>query len=211
MTRIDGRYERRHPAKAISALLMAAGFGPPAGHALISLLALNGLRVSGGHRRRHRAPGPRARTPDPDHHPQGRQGRLHPACAAYRPGDRPGPSVNTPKGRCSSPGTARHLHSRRLPRRRRPVTHRLPGHRSDHVAAATRRNCRVKELTFGTPDRTESQSFPPGGNREARRIDMSGPAVLSGLGAISLVVLAAGIALAGLAFHSRRCVSVPRA
>jgi len=37
------------------------------------------------------------------------------------------------------------------------------------------------------------------------------PVVLSGLGAITLVVLAAGIALAGLAFHSRRCVSVPRA
>ncbi len=40
---------------------------------------------------------------------------------------------------------------------------------------------------------------------------MSGPAVLSGPGAISLVVLAAGIALAGLAFHSCRCISVPRA
>ena len=30
----------------LGALLVAAGFGPPAGHALISLLALNGLRVS---------------------------------------------------------------------------------------------------------------------------------------------------------------------
>jgi site-specific recombinase XerD len=30
----------------LGALLVAAGLGPPAGHALISLLALNGLRVS---------------------------------------------------------------------------------------------------------------------------------------------------------------------
>ena len=30
----------------VGAILVAAGLGPPAGHALISLLALNGLRVS---------------------------------------------------------------------------------------------------------------------------------------------------------------------
>jgi integrase len=35
----------------------AGGLGPPANHALISLLALNGLRVSEGDRRGHRAPG----------------------------------------------------------------------------------------------------------------------------------------------------------
>jgi hypothetical protein len=44
----------------------------------------------GGHWRRYRAPGPGARAPDADHHPQGRQGRHHPAGAADRPGDRPG-------------------------------------------------------------------------------------------------------------------------
>ena len=44
----------------------------------------------GGHRCRYRAPGPGARPPDPDHHPQGRQGRHHPARAAHRPGNRPG-------------------------------------------------------------------------------------------------------------------------
>ena len=44
----------------------------------------------GGDRRGHRAPGPGARPPDPDHHPQGRQGRHHPARPAHRPGDRPG-------------------------------------------------------------------------------------------------------------------------
>src|SRR5580692_10706973 len=45
-----------------------------------------GLR---GHRRRYRAPGPGTRAPDPGHHPQGRQGRHHPARAPYRPRDRP--------------------------------------------------------------------------------------------------------------------------
>jgi hypothetical protein len=39
---------------------------------------------------RYRGPGPRARAPHPGDHPQGRQGRDHPAGAADRPGDRPG-------------------------------------------------------------------------------------------------------------------------
>ena len=73
----------------LGALLVAAGLGPPAEHALISLLALNGLPGIGGHRIRHRAPRPGTRAPDPDHHPQGRQGRHHPARPAHRPDDRP--------------------------------------------------------------------------------------------------------------------------
>jgi hypothetical protein len=44
----------------------------------------------GGHRRRHRAPGPGTRAPDPRHHPQGRQGRHGPARPAHRPRHRPG-------------------------------------------------------------------------------------------------------------------------
>jgi integrase/recombinase XerD len=48
----------------LGALLVAAGLGPASEHALISLLALNGLRDVGGRRRRYRAPGPRARPPD---------------------------------------------------------------------------------------------------------------------------------------------------
>jgi hypothetical protein len=44
----------------------------------------------GGHRRGHRAPGPGTRAPHPGHHPQGQQGGYHPACPAYRPGDRAG-------------------------------------------------------------------------------------------------------------------------
>jgi hypothetical protein len=53
------------------------------------------------YRRRHRAPRPGTRAPDPDHYPQGRQGRHHSARAAQRPGDRPGPSASAQKGRSS--------------------------------------------------------------------------------------------------------------
>jgi integrase len=74
----------------LGALLVAAGLGPPAEHALIFLLALNGLRVS------------EATGADIEHlglergHRTlvitllGRQGRHHPARAAHRQGDRPG-------------------------------------------------------------------------------------------------------------------------
>jgi site-specific recombinase XerD len=51
----------------LGALLVAAGLGPPAEHALISLLALNGLRVSEA--TRHRGNRHRARSPDAGHHP----------------------------------------------------------------------------------------------------------------------------------------------
>jgi integrase len=74
----------------LGALLVAAGLGVSAEHALISLLALNGLRVSEatganieglGVERGHRT---LVITP------QGRQGRHHPAGATDRTGDRPG-------------------------------------------------------------------------------------------------------------------------
>jgi len=72
------------------ALLVAAGPGPPAERALISLLALNGLRVPEaagadiGHPGLERGHRPLYRGP------QGRQGRDHPARPAHRTGDRPG-------------------------------------------------------------------------------------------------------------------------
>ncbi len=69
----------------------------------------SGLR---GHWHGHRAPGPRARPPDPGHHPQGRQGRHHPARPAHRPRHRPGhrrthgrPAV--PSRRWETAGSAR--------------------------------------------------------------------------------------------------------
>ncbi len=74
----------------LGALLVAAGLGQPAEHALISLLALNGLRVSEatganiealGVERGHRTLVINCR---------GRQGRHHPTRAARRPGDRLG-------------------------------------------------------------------------------------------------------------------------
>ena len=49
----------------LGALLVAAGLGPAAEHALISLLALNGFARLRSHRRRHRGHGHRARAPDP--------------------------------------------------------------------------------------------------------------------------------------------------
>ena len=74
----------------LGAMLVAAGLGPPPEHALISLLALNGLRVS------------EATGADIEHlglergHRTltitriGRQGRHHPGRTPHRPGDRPG-------------------------------------------------------------------------------------------------------------------------
>jgi len=54
----------------LGALLVAAGLGSPPEHALISLLALNGLRVSEA-TVRHRAPGPGTWPPDADDHRKG--------------------------------------------------------------------------------------------------------------------------------------------
>ena len=71
----------------LGALLVAAGLGLPAEHALISLLALNGLRVSEatgadieylGLERGHRTL---------THHPLGRQDRHHPSRTAHGTGD----------------------------------------------------------------------------------------------------------------------------
>jgi len=89
----------------LGALLVAAGLGPPTEHALISLLALNGLRVSEatgadiehlGLERGHRTLTITRR---------GRQGRHDTAGAAHGPGDRPG--HRRPDGRAGVPGCGR--------------------------------------------------------------------------------------------------------
>jgi len=69
------------------AILVAAGLGPAAEHALISLLALNGLRVpeAAGADIGHMGPGRGHRTLTRD--AQGRQGCHDPARAAYCPRD----------------------------------------------------------------------------------------------------------------------------
>ncbi len=133
----------------LGALLVAAGLGPPAEHALISLLALNGLRVSEatgadiealGVERGHRHPG---------RHPQGRQGRHHPARAAHRPGDRPGHRRTHRRADLPGPGGAAAGPARRWadrppgrpPRRdhqARRATH--PSSRVHH-RRANRQNC----------------------------------------------------------------------
>src|SRR6202167_389952 len=60
-------YESHAPAldrNEVGALLVAAGLGPAAEHALVSLPALNGLRVSEATGADIEAPGPGARPPD---------------------------------------------------------------------------------------------------------------------------------------------------
>ena len=124
----------------MGALLVAAGLGPPADHALISLLALNGLRVSEatgadienlGIERGHRTLvitrkggkvvtvplAPRtARAIDRRAGRRGTAARRAGRRLARRPADhcalRPGPGI---------PGPPRHLHRRRLRRRGRPL------------------------------------------------------------------------------------------
>jgi len=89
----------------LGALLVAAGLGPPCEHALISLLALNGLRVSEATGADIEQLGQERGAPDADDHPQGRQGGHHPAGAAHRPGDRPG--RRRAHGRAGVPGCGR--------------------------------------------------------------------------------------------------------
>jgi integrase/recombinase XerD len=72
----------------VGSLLAAAGLGAPSEHALISLLAINGLRISEALGRRHRRPRPRARAPHPQHLAQGRQDCDHPARTTHRPSNR---------------------------------------------------------------------------------------------------------------------------
>ena len=75
-------------AAATAALVMArTSMKVPAAHLPAGAERAAGLR---GHRCGHRAPRARARAPDPDHRPQARQGRHHPARPAHRPRDRPG-------------------------------------------------------------------------------------------------------------------------
>ena len=74
----------------IGALLVAAGLGPAAGHALISLLAINGLRVTEATGANIEAPGVERGHRILVITRQGGKGRHHPPRAAYRAGDRPG-------------------------------------------------------------------------------------------------------------------------
>jgi integrase len=108
----------------LGALLVAAGLGPLTEHALISLLALNGLRVSeaSGADIEHLGLGHGHR--DSHDYPQGRRGRhylLAPRTAwaiDLAIGERTGAPVFLAADGAAA-GPARHLHRRRLRRRRR--------------------------------------------------------------------------------------------
>jgi hypothetical protein len=65
----------------LGALLVAAGLSSSRDHALVSLLALNGLRVSEATWRGHRRARPGTRSPDAHGDSQGRHGRHHAAGA----------------------------------------------------------------------------------------------------------------------------------
>ncbi len=70
----------------LGAFLVQAGLGSPRDHALASLLALNGLRISEAGRR-DRRPRLRAGTPDAQDRAQGRQARDHPPGSPHLPGN----------------------------------------------------------------------------------------------------------------------------
>jgi Phage integrase, N-terminal SAM-like domain len=72
------------------ALLVAAGLGAAAEHTLISPARPQWAARLGGNWFRHRSARHRARPPDADHHPQGRQESRHPARPSYRPRHQPG-------------------------------------------------------------------------------------------------------------------------
>ena len=77
------------------------GWARPDERALISLLALNGLRVSEATGADIEALGVERWAPHLGGHSQGRQGGHRPACAAYRAGDRPGLSASAARDRSS--------------------------------------------------------------------------------------------------------------
>ena len=104
----------------VGALLVAAGLGPAPEHALIFLLALNGLRVSEATGANIEALGLERGPSGPDHPAQRWQGRDRPAGTAHSPRHRP---RHWGKER----GTAVPRPRRGAPRPPRGGTHRAPG------------------------------------------------------------------------------------
>ena len=111
----------------------------PAGRARADLAARAERAAGlGGCRRGHRAPGPGARPPDPDHNPQGRQGGDHRARAAHCPGDRPGHwrthrGAGVPGRGRSATGQARRLADRRKTARRAGIGKTVTPHTLRHA------------------------------------------------------------------------------
>jgi hypothetical protein len=144
----------------LGALLVAAGLGPPTEHALISLLALNGLRVSKatgtdiehlGLDRGHRTP---------DDHPQGWQGGHHPAGAAHGPDDRPGHRrahrwAGVPGHRRPAAGSARRRPGRRQDRPSRRA-------RQDRHAPHAQTCIRHRRARCGVPLRDVQEAVSAG-------------------------------------------------
>ena len=159
----------------LGALLVAAGFGPPTEHALISLLALNGASGIRGDRGRYRAPGPRTQAPDPDHHPERRQGGDCPAGTAHGPGDRPG--RRRAHRLAGVPGRGRATAGPARRRQGRPQGRPPSGHRQDRDAPHAQ--ARVHHRVKGTGSRCATCKKPPRTPTRAPRCGQSRPAAAS--------------------------------
>ncbi len=158
------RRETPSPAPANPAEQGRRRPGPPAGHALISLPALNGLRV------------PEATGADIEHlalerghRTLGRQGGHHPARAANRPGDRPG--RRRAHRRAGVPGRGRPPAG---PARRRRIV-RNTARRAGTGKAATPQTLRhafiTAALDAGVPLRDVQQAASHAGPRTTIRCD----------------------------------------
>ena len=125
-----------------------------------------GLR---GHRRRHRVSGPGARAPDPDHHPQGRQGGDHSSGAAHRPGDRPG--HRRADGRAIVPGGGRAAAGPARRRAARPP-HRASRRDGEAVTPHTLRHAFITaSLDAGVPLRDMQEAASHADPRTTMRYD----------------------------------------
>ncbi len=136
-------------------------------------LAARAERAAGlrGHQRGRRAAGPGTRAPDPDHHPQGRQGGHHPAGAANRPGDRPGRwRAHRRAGVCGRgrppAGPARRRADR--PQGRPPRRDRQSGHASQAEAC-------VHHRSWMPGSRCATCKRPPRTPTQERRSGTTGP------------------------------------
>ena len=151
--------------------LLVGGRARPADRACADL-ATGPERTAGlrGHRRRHRAPRPRTRTPDADDHAKGRQGRHHSAGAAHRPGD--GPGHRRAHGWAGAPGRGRTAARPARRRQGRPQGRPPSGHRQAGYAPHTLRHAFITAaLDAGVPLRDVQEAASHADPRTTMRYD----------------------------------------
>ncbi len=141
----------------LGALLVAAGLGPPVEHALISLLALNGLRVS------------EATGADIEHLGLERQGGHYSAGATHGPGDRPNHRGTRRRSRVHGRGRAAARPVRRRADRPqdRPPRRDQRGRHASHAAARVHH----RQLDAGVPLRDVQEAASHADPRTTMRYD----------------------------------------